>query len=291
MTDATIGVLKFGTGSTVYNFPNTVNQFEADLSRFVKRSDPLPGVSGGYDRYGYGAAPAEPGRVVVRYFVSGATAAAVSAQIDAAQAMLNWGKQKLYYQPFDAGARQRWTWAAVSAVEWEDEARRLPHKQQEIKVTFEVPTPLWWAKSSLPLWGTGVYGTALYGGGADTSYSGTSATISTTNAGVAPSAPVVALITSTTQVVTAPIHLERLVSATVVERVTINTSLANQQVLLLDCGAFLAKINGTWLYDTLASERGYWLSVQPGANSFRVRSAGASDACLIQIRYDEAYYR
>ncbi len=288
--------LRFGSGDQVYYFPPTTTKFTDNFLKLRTLSEILPGMDGAHDPYGYGAAPRQNGLVEVKMWLLADYPAQMTVLKDGLSAIAGWGKQRLYKQPFDTTKRERWCNARVQDIRWQDDAEQTTWRSQEVILMFEVPEARWFSRTAdnLPLWGTeynwGQVG-LLWGGGAGTAYSGASSplTISITSNGTALSAPLIALTCSASQVMTNPV-IERVVNSEVVERIKFNGTVGNSQLMVLDCRALRAKLNGLDIYDNVDIQRSSWLTIAPGANTFRLSSDSAGDACTVQIQFDEAYY-
>lgn len=290
-------IRRFGTGTRVYDFPPTIMRWSDNFANLVTQSDRLPGLDGGFDVYGSSPAPSEIGTVDVSFWIVPLNEQQITDLKDQMRAIAGWGKLPLFLQPYDLTKAERYCNARVKSINMPEDAELCTNKQQEIRITFEVPEARWFAFPTgtnqsywdgvSSIWGSPA---CIWGGSAGIAYTGPGPqTVNVTTVGNAVTLPLIKLTCSAVQTITNPL-IERVVNGLVIDSIQFTGSIPAGEVLIIDTQRLQAKLNATDVYDNLTILRSNWLSLPPGLSQLRFSSGNALDAGTIKIQYVEAYY-
>src|SRR5690606_17531087 len=140
---------RFGSGSKIYNFPPTVQNFSDTFADLVPQTVRMPGVSGGFDNYGSEAAPSEIGVVRLNFtltddwvkvaYSESDVAIAMHAARDAVVKMAAWGRMKLFRTIY--GTTERFCWARVNNINMAQNDENNTHLWQPVQVVFQSSDP------------------------------------------------------------------------------------------------------------------------------------------------------
>jgi hypothetical protein len=290
MTDYSFGDFTFPPGVAISdNFGN-----------IVPRTQRLPGLSGGYDGYGSGMAPAEIGNVTISFplyfewarttYSESNVADAMKEARDAIREMVTYGVAKLVKPVGSTGSR--WCWARTNNIpmtENEDNHTRL---LQRFTCNFQVADPRWFSigTETSTLWGAFTWGGGTWGATVPTpqAVSGTSTSWTITPAGNAETEP--RIIVDVGVGGANDIRVQRLVNGLVVDEVSYGGALSNGDQLEINCRTHSVRLNAADAYDAnFDFETPDWFLLMPGINNIRVQMGDASNAADVTFRYYEAY--
>lgn len=290
-----MNVLKrFVWRGNTYLFPATQISYRDNFRNVTPATSRLPGISGGYDDYGTDAAPSEIGQVQAYFWLEAATVAAMTTALDEIGAMAAWGAGKLYMQPTDTDAAERWCRARVNAVDWSHNASDVPHRRVRVQVNFQAAYPRWYAEGNeVTRWGDGTgwgSGALWGGGGTQINASGTLTETTITISGNAVTLPRITIAPGVGQSCENP-TVQRLVSGNVEDEVSYTGTVDAGEVLEINAGALSVTLDGV---DAYTSAFDYanpaWMRLYNGVNQMRVTFANAGDAAAVTVYYNEAYF-
>lgn len=281
-------VLRFGA----YVFPDTGTDYNDNFRDLVTRTSRLPGLSGGYDELGAGRAPGEIGNVSYSLILKAATEAQMLAARDTLAKIADYGRSRLFIQPTDPDAQERFTWARVQNIQFVERYRDLPQFNLRATINWQVADPRWFTQGTEAWsWGDGTaWGAAPWGGSATPqACSGTQTDFTITTEGNATTEPRITVSCGAGQTCQNP-TVQRLVNGVMVDQVKYEGTLVAGDELLVDCRALRVLLNGTSAYSTAFTFlHPAWFRLEPGANSIRVLLANSGDAASVTLRYFEAF--
>lgn len=285
---------RFGTGDLTYYFtPSDQVAFNTNFSNAVPQTTRLPGVSGGLDEYGAGVAPTEIGNVSVTFWLFFTTPSEKTTKIDTLNRIQSWGVQRLFLQPTDSTAGERYCEARINNIEISENVKDMPSRRMRVRINFQVANPVWLAQGTeAPRFDTGVLfdSGAKFGGSAPANaISGTSTDISIDRPGSAITYPRITVSCDTGETME-NIRIQRIVNSTVVETLGYTGTLTAGDSLEIDCRAKSVKLNAVSAYSAaITFTTAAWFSLLPGVQTVRVLCDNAGDAGTIYLRYFEAY--
>lgn len=285
-------VLRFGAGTQVYNFPNYVQRFDPAIRLARASGIPLPGATGQYDPFGTGPFPDDAGTITVDLILRTSNGGVdMDSLRDDLLKLKGWGVQRLYYQPSDPDALERWIDCKVVDVPTPVRLAELDDIWHRIGVQFWVPYPRWFTiGTEAPQWGEVTWANFNWGGTATPdAVSGTSTDITVTTIGTAETYPRFVIELAAGQSAE-DITIQRIVNAQVVDELAYDGTLTAGDALEINCRNKSITKNNVADYASLTEMRAEWFALQPGDNTVRVTMANAGDAASITIRYFEAYY-
>lgn len=135
-------LIKFAGRWGSYPFPDQSSGSDNFLE-VVADATRLPGVDGGYDKYGVRRANQAIGNVSADWWLHRGNSDMTTLRA-AVGAMAGWGKQRLFIDVWP-GLRQdkRWTWARTNNLQMNENVQTLPHNQQKVSANFQVNEPGW----------------------------------------------------------------------------------------------------------------------------------------------------
>ena len=243
--------LQFGS----YTIPNVQRVADNFADRAVQARQ-LPGLSGGFDLYGFDAAPGEIGQVSVSAVLIAATRDAMQAKRDELRALSVLGKQMLTWQPQGAAA-PRWCWARVASISVPLEPAEHADLWQRVTLTFQAPDPHWYGAEDT-----------------DSQAVTTTGTLSVVHAGNAIALAHITIACGASQTATNP-TVQRLVGATVVDEVKLTGVIGNSKALVIDARTKSVKLDGADAYANFEFLHPSWFRLAPGSNSVKVTYTGA----------------
>lgn len=141
--------LRFAHQRGIYEFPLQTND-DNNFPNLVPDVARIYGMDGGLDQYGDRRAPQEIGTLRVGWWVFATVPGEISDDIDAALAMADWGKGRLFMQPENALRGHRWAKARINNIQDSREVSAVPHRQRKLQATFNVNWPAWRGSLSQP---------------------------------------------------------------------------------------------------------------------------------------------
>lgn len=133
-----------------YWFPPEQTELSDNFGNVVTRTQRMPGMSGSFDEFGMGRAPAESGNLRFAMWLEAGTPAALRRMVDAARALTDWPLSRLFIDPHD-GDGPRWTWARVSNVTDPENVYALPHKRMKVTFDIQCASSRWFSRAGV-LW-------------------------------------------------------------------------------------------------------------------------------------------
>lgn len=282
--------IKFGS----YVFLDNGLEFQPNIGE-VPRVTRLPGVSGGFDEFGFSPSPSEIGNVRFRFIMIASTESAMSPLRDAVKGLPTLGVDRLYIEPY-AGATQRWAWARINNITMPEDYRKRARNYQEVTIDFQLSNPRWFSENAegTHRWGDGhTYGAAsalpAIPGLAPTVVSGLSTVLNRTNNGNAIARPRLILRCAAGQFYENPI-IERTKKGFVVDQVALFRTITAGQIMEIDCRRLAVKVDGFDAYgaDFLAQNPD-WMKLEPGVNAIQIRSTNAGSAGTLRIAYYDTW--
>ena len=286
---------RFVAGSNIYYFPvnEQVNYFD-NFSELLTMNDRLPGAHGGFDNLGDGRGLSEIGTIRVDFWLKYPSLALATSMLDDFHKMQAWGVGRLFMQPTDPTASERFCWVRWDNPSSQQDVHELPHEQMKVSATFSAPDPFWLSSSGITAWGAGSSvtwggGSSIkWGGGSVTTYSGLTNTVTLTNNGNTFTQPTISIRPDTGQTCTNPI-IRRIVNGTVVDEVSYNGTLGEGDHLFIDCRKAAVTLNGVVKYDLFDFKHPAWLRLEPGDNSLQIRFAHSTDAAKFKFNFYHRY--
>ena len=286
-------LVRFGAGNQVYTFEqNQQISLRDNFRDVVPRTTRLPGLSGGFDEFGSGAAPGEIGNVQVMFWIFADSEAEMKAKKDEFGAMADWGVYRLYKQPMD-GSPERYCEARLNSAEISETSADQPHKRNRVQLNFQVANPAWYSLGTeSPSWGDGTaWGSgALWGGSA-----APNAVVGLQNDfylnvnGNARTYPRIEVRCGAAQTASG-VTIQRLVQGVVVDEVKYDDTLNNNDRLIINCRALEITLNGSDNYSNdFTFQNAGWFRLEAGENTIRVLMDNAGDEADVYFRYYEAY--
>jgi len=286
-------VTRFGSGSQVYTFPDTIQTLNGNFGSLITLTSKLPGADGGFDEFGLGVSPAEIGKVSVEFTLISDTREGMTALRDAVYKMRGFGRKQLFMQPSDNALPPRWCWGRVASIPINEKVAKHTDLWQPVTVNFHVPDPMWYAQGTeAVLWGAFNWGDGSVWGGTAPAWaiSGELTDQTVTPVGSAIIQPRIKISCGAGQTVTNP-TIQRVVNGEVVDQVSYTGTLVASDVLEINCRAWLVKKNSVDAYTSAFSFlHPSWFRLYPGANTVRIRFANSTDAATIRMLYFEGYY-
>ncbi|MEQ8673305.1 MAG: phage tail family protein [Aggregatilineales bacterium] len=139
-------LIKFGGGAEVYSIPlYSQADYRDNFLNVVPRTVRVPGMDGGVDLYGRRRSPSEIGQVNATWFIDVDDRADMTAARDTLDAMVNWGRRKLWMQPSDSTDRPRWCLARINNISTPQQRDRHTDLWQRVTANWQVADPHWYA--------------------------------------------------------------------------------------------------------------------------------------------------
>lgn len=132
-----------------YTFPDQASGSDNFLE-VVGDATRLPGVDGGYDKYGTRRANQAIGNVSADWWLHKGNSDMTTLRA-AVGALAGWGKSRLFINVWE-GSRQdkRWAWARLNNFQMSENVQTRPDQQQKVSANFQVNEPGW--KGGQRLW-------------------------------------------------------------------------------------------------------------------------------------------
>lgn len=283
---------RFGeTGSSqVYGFPQSRQQTYLDnFGDLVTKTNRMAMSHGGFDELGSGRGLSEIGNVQAEYMLLFNSYEDATDQLDAIRQMNDWGVQRLFMQPVDQGATERWCLARVNDISGGQNVQNMPHKFQRVKVTFQVADPFWYTSGNQALWDA-TYdwnGAIDWDGTGLTTVTGSGSLTVTNNGNAFTLGRFVAQVTGAQAF--NQLIVRRTVNGGAVDQWVINRAFAQNDVVEVDPRKQWVLINGYDRFSAFQFRHPDWLRLLPGSNTITVTTDQASAALDCVVRYYERY--
>ena len=294
-------ILRFGAGAELYTFdPSLQISLRDNFRDLVQQSTRLPSLSGGINEHGLKPAPRAVGNVSLTTWLIADETASPDLQAREMQSlksniasMSSFGTKRLYKQPMDASLSERYCEASISNISINENASAQPHARIRISINWQVTSPYWLAQGTeAPAWGDGSsWGAGTVWGGSATNYaiSGLSNIITVTTAGNAETYPRIVIKCDADQTAE-NIVIQRLEGNDVKDEIQFNSTLGNNDELIINTRANSVKKNGLSFYNSAFNYLSAgWFKLKPAENKIRILMGNESDAINLQFRYYEAY--
>ncbi|GEM_PF-1158297 len=284
-------VVPSDNGNISYNL-QYVQDWRDNFGDLVPRTTRLPGTHGGFDEYGVDEAPAEIGNVQGTLKLKHSLSSDMRQWLDSLRSMSRQKKGRLYMQPVDDSAQQRWCVARLNNL-------TTPHSEQshtgvmmQANFSFQVNDPHWYTQgTSAPAWGFFSWGDGTVWGGSAVAQSVSGVSTDLTEnvmGGTVETLPTITISCDTGQTAQ-NIIIQRLVGGVIKDQITYTDTLGAGDSVVIQCRAKSVKKNGVGSYANLTATRAQWMRLKPGANSIRVLMANSGDVANIKFAYLHAY--
>src|SRR5512145_1647628 len=125
----------------IYTFPGTEISLKDNFKELVTRTRRLPGANGGYDDLGSERSLSEVGSVRADFWLFFNDEADATRKMDEIGKMADAGVQLLYKQPQDTSLQERYCWARLDNLDYQQAAKDQPHKRLKVSLIFQVSDP------------------------------------------------------------------------------------------------------------------------------------------------------
>lgn len=285
---------RFGKGTRLYTFPQATT-FDHNFANLVPRVARLPGTDGGFDEFNDEPAPSEVGTVSASWYIVPQKGESITTLLDNVRAMADWGKQRLYVQPYDRTLGERWANVRINSIQGAENAKNHPHLWQEVKVTWQAgDDPFWYAQGTeAPLYGEAIYGAlgAVYGGSSPVIINAAGVLTSSTIT-VSGNATTLAYLSITVPATKSAQNLtiQRLDGGVIRDEVKWTGTLTPSDTLIINPRTNSVTLNSADAYTTSFSRHHPdFFRLRPGANDLRVLMNNNTDQATIRVRYYERY--
>lgn len=285
---------KFGHGDQVHNFDIARQSSIRDNFRDgVPRITRLPGVFGGYDELGIAEAPSEIGNVSVTFWMLADTPAIMFRLKKEIGLLKSFGLSVLTKQPI-GGGETMYCLAKVNSIDYTESVRRMPFRQLNVTINFNVPVPHWRAVGTTGgIWDDGTIwddGSVWDGDDVAQAVSGVTTELTITPDGNALTFPVIEFLCGAAESAS-QLRIQRLVGGAVIDELSYTTTLVGDDLLRIDAESKTITLNGSDAYGSAFSfASAAWLALRPSVdNLIRVKMGLAADAGTISINYEEMY--
>jgi hypothetical protein len=245
--------------------------------------------NGGFDELGLGRGLSEIGNVQAEFWLHFEGDEDADDQIDAFRQMNDWGVQRLFMQPHDQNAAERWCLARINDISGGQNVRDMPRDRQRMKVTFQVADPFWYTDGNQNLWDS------TYDWDSTITWDGTGFT-TVTGSGTLPITPVGNAFTLGRVVVQVTgaqtfhqITVRRLVNSGVADEMVLQMELVDNDVIEFDPRKQWVLVNGIDQFSNFEFRHPDWLRLLPGANSIQVILDESTAVADVAVRYFERY--
>lgn len=285
-----VNITRFGISSRVYTFQyveSATPHFGGVNSQITK----LPGQSGGYNEYGFGAPPDPTGDIPVTFTLLAPHRTELTALQDAVNAMKYWGTQPLYMQPEDTTLPERWTWALVNNIEMSESAKDGTEYLQQVTVHFQVADPYWYGVGNCAGLIIGVdflLGTSYFAGTPALSATGNLTTTTLTPIGNTWTHCLMTITPPATKSVTNPV-IRRIRNGNVADQVSYTGTLNAGDNLTIDPRSQKVTRNGVDARSSFTALNPDWMRLLPEANAMQVIFANSTDNANVELRYLDRY--
>lgn len=285
-----VNITRFGISGRVYTF-QYVESSSPHFGGVNSAITRLPGTSGGYNEYGFGAPPDPTGDVSVTFNLLAPHRTELTALQDAVNAMKGWGTLPLYMQPEDLSLAERWTWALVNNIEMSESAKDGTEYLQSVTVHFQVADPNWYGVGNCAGLLIGVdflLGTSYFGGTPALAASGNLTTTTLTPIGSTWTHCLISITPGVGKSVTNPV-IRRIRNGDIADQVSYTGTLAAGDNLTIDPRAHSVTLNGADARANFDALNPDWMRLLPEANAIQVIFALSTDDAAVELRYLDRY--
>lgn len=295
-------LIKFRWGRYTVTFPQVRQVSLFDNFRNLRMAtSTVVGKRGSIDEYGSDVSPGGEGLVQVVYYLQAADAAAMYAQLAQMKRMASMGRGWLWKQPQDPTLLPRWCRAKINSVDAPQNVSNRPHVQQRVQISFHVDDPLWYDDALYQY--KDRLGEAVLGDGVarwagvlpisitSSSFTGGAYDLSVCEGPVRPRLVLHAQVGGGT--VSNPSLWWQYTSETAGyehDRVTFNGGLAEGDVLDIDCGRGVVRLNGVPAYEQMTFTRRPELMELPPGESITLGGTVNSGQMNLYARVPRAFF-
>ena len=279
-------LVSFGDGSRKYNFTDQQSRLMTK-SPHVTKNLMTPGSAGGFDVYGNGISPPKPMTITFALWLHHTAENTITDQKDAIRALGDYGKKTLVIQPMDEDLEPRYCKARLKDIKMPEDVKRVPHRLQQVTLTFEASDPYWYVDAAVAKWGAVQWGSFKWNSYEVINASGTNSNTVITAKGSVHQLPTIRLTMDTD--VTNP-KIRRFVDGVKVDEVAFTRSFAAGDLVYINPERTSVTLNGADAYDTdFSFVHPDWFRLFPGDNDVRVILGGASEEMTVKIKTLERY--
>ena len=267
-------VVSFG-GVSVYVFDQDNQTHISDnFNDLVTRTNRMVGVSGGFDELGAGPAPRSVGNVRLEGWLQADSPAQMTEQLRQLGIISSVGVLQLVKQPMDTTLPTVYCDARLNTINYVQSAVRLPRQQIKITANFNVANPGWIGEEQSDV-------QLVFAGETNSLFTSGNAYIY----------PVITILVGDLVTSVDSFLLEREVDSVVVDRITYNTQMAADDVLVIDTRAKSVKLNGANSYSSdFSTLNAGWFKLAPDAeNILPVLITGSSPAIFLTIDWNDVW--
>lgn len=279
---------RFETEEGTYTFDYLQAWRDAN-TELVTRETRLPGMHGGYDELGVGPALGEISTVQADFALASEVVGGMTDLLDGVRAMAGWGVGKLWMQPADETAPERWIWARFSSVQTPHNLNKHTDLIMRSKIVFKVAHPRWFVDgedqefdvgnlADPPTYGSAIYGAALYGSAVE---------IPLLNNGNAEALPVITYTATTT---TGLLFIRRYIGDVMQSEIAFTGGVPAGGVVVFDCRSLAVTYNGANAYAYMTYTHPEWLALKPGINTIRVSITIGGGGGTMTFNYPDTYF-
>jgi len=282
---------QFGeTGSSqAYGFPLTQCSYLDNFGDLVTKTNRMAFANGGFDELGTGRGLSEIGSVQAEFWLHYDSYEDATDKLDAFRQMNDWGVQRLFMQPIDQAATERWCLARVNDISNGMNVQNMPHKRQRIKVTFQVADPFWYTYGNQALWDSTYQWESeiTWDGTGFTTVTGSGSLSITNNGNAFTLGRFVAQVTGAQTFHS--LTVRRLVNSGVVDEMVLQMELVQNDVIEFNPRQQWVLVNGYDQFANFEFRHPDWLRLLPGVNTIQVILDESTAAVSTAVRYYERY--
>ena len=257
----------------------------------IKMSN-VSGADGAIDEYGSIRAPKKQGKVTLTINIKARSEVEETQLSDNLYKIVTWSKGRLYMQPADQNADERWCEARLVSIPRKLNLNNHDDYHYQVQLTFATDFPYWLTQGTSPWkWGDGTqWGTKSWGDvGSQEICTGTQTDFTLTRDGTASVLPAISILCATGQS-TSGVTIQRLRGIQVIDEVTWDDALTEGDNLIIDAWKWKITLNGNDAYDNRFSEKLLrWLQLDSGDNTIRVIQPLPGDTCTVSMTYFETW--
>lgn len=269
-----------------------VQDWEDNFGSLNGKMSNVSGADGAIDEYGSIRAPKAKGTVKLTMNISARSSAEATQKRDDLHKIVTWSKGRLFMQPADPNADERWCEARLVSIPRKMNLNQHDDFSSRIPISFASDFPYWLTQGTFPwTWGDGTqWGVKDWGdAGAPQICSGLQTDFTIARTGTAPILPTIN-ITCTTGQATNGITIRRMRGLLILDEVVWDEALNEGDNLIIDAWRWKVTLNGVDAYDNRFSEKLLrWLQLDTGDNTIRVIQPGIGDSCTVSMNYYEAF--
>lgn len=287
-------ITRFKAGKNTYDF-QYLQDWSANFAKATTSNTSIPGMHGSFDNYGDEPAAAPAGSVQLNFALYSSDAEEMTQFKNELRSMGRWGKGRLYMQPDDPNAAERFCFARFDDISDPENLNRHTSILMRVSAAFSVSDPHWYTQGTYPpVWGDGTkWGSgAKWGGGAlPNACAGTQTDFTITREGNAPTRPQLVIQCGAAQTAE-DVTIQRLENGVVVDEVKYTGVLNNHDLLIINAWSLSVRLNNADGYDDRFVDpvaNMDWFYLLTGENALRVKMKNSGDACSVTVKYYEAW--